>query len=130
MPTEIPIRVLTQEKMSSAQGSLILTVREEITPAVSAPLLERRPVAAKAASVAMARHTAVTAVSRSATQRPNAENSQTRLMLDAPLNVCCSQYGFCGTTAEFCGDGCQSNCVQPKPSPQATNSQRRIVPRR
>ncbi|KAF7183510.1 hypothetical protein CNMCM7691_003789 [Aspergillus felis] len=21
-----------------------------------------------------------------------------------PLNVCCSKYGFCGTTAEFCGD--------------------------
>ncbi|KAH8649259.1 chitinase [Xylariales sp. PMI_506] len=21
-----------------------------------------------------------------------------------PLNVCCSQYGFCGTTSEFCGD--------------------------
>ncbi|KDB22160.1 hypothetical protein H109_05949 [Trichophyton interdigitale MR816] len=25
-----------------------------------------------------------------------------------PLNVCCSQYGFCGSTSEFCGTGCQS----------------------
>ncbi|KAJ5600690.1 hypothetical protein N7450_001757 [Penicillium hetheringtonii] len=27
-----------------------------------------------------------------------------------PLNVCCSQFGFCGTTEEFCGTGCQSGC--------------------
>ncbi|UKZ78670.1 hypothetical protein TrVFT333_006416 [Trichoderma virens FT-333] len=32
-----------------------------------------------------------------------------------PLNVCCSQFGFCGRTTEFCdpGAGCQSNCGQP-----------------
>ncbi|KAJ6484674.1 hypothetical protein C8R45DRAFT_1214705 [Mycena sanguinolenta] len=30
-----------------------------------------------------------------------------------PLNVCCSQYGFCGTTDEFCGTGCASNCNPP-----------------
>ena len=29
----------------------------------------------------------------------------------------CSQYGFCGTTEDFCGDECQSNCVlHPSPS--------------
>ncbi|KAF3196307.1 hypothetical protein TWF106_005016 [Orbilia oligospora] len=27
-----------------------------------------------------------------------------------PLNVCCSQHGFCGTTSDFCDDNCQSNC--------------------
>ncbi|KAH9829398.1 uncharacterized protein C8Q71DRAFT_863325 [Rhodofomes roseus] len=27
-----------------------------------------------------------------------------------PLNVCCSQYGFCGTTSDFCETGCQYNC--------------------
>lgn len=27
-----------------------------------------------------------------------------------PLNACCSQYGFCGLTSEFCGDNCYSNC--------------------
>nr|POE90695.1 killer toxin subunits alpha/beta [Quercus suber] len=27
-----------------------------------------------------------------------------------PLGVCCSQYGFCGTTTDFCGDGCQNGC--------------------
>ncbi|CAK5269218.1 unnamed protein product, partial [Mycena citricolor] len=32
-----------------------------------------------------------------------------------PLNVCCSQFGFCGTTAEFCSAGCQSNCNPPAP---------------
>ncbi|KAI9345127.1 glycoside hydrolase superfamily, partial [Zopfochytrium polystomum] len=26
------------------------------------------------------------------------------------LNTCCSKWGFCGTTADFCGTGCQSNC--------------------
>ena len=30
-----------------------------------------------------------------------------------PLNVCCSQFGFCGTTSDFCGTGCQSGCNQP-----------------
>ncbi|OAA67644.1 symbiotic chitinase [Cordyceps fumosorosea ARSEF 2679] len=33
-----------------------------------------------------------------------------------PLNVCCSQHGFCGTTTDFCNSKCQSNCVEhPKP---------------
>ncbi|RXW23565.1 hypothetical protein EST38_g2319 [Candolleomyces aberdarensis] len=36
-----------------------------------------------------------------------------------PLNVCCSAYGFCGQTEEFCedapnGDPCLSNCGYPK----------------
>ncbi|PIG87825.1 hypothetical protein AARAC_011883 [Aspergillus arachidicola] len=32
-----------------------------------------------------------------------------------PLNVCCSKYGFCGTTDEFCSpeEGCQNNCGYP-----------------
>ncbi|KAL3701426.1 hypothetical protein R1sor_019448 [Riccia sorocarpa] len=25
-------------------------------------------------------------------------------------NLCCSEYGFCGTTSTYCGTGCQSNC--------------------
>ncbi|KAJ5705359.1 hypothetical protein N7536_001048 [Penicillium majusculum] len=30
---------------------------------------------------------------------------------NCPLNVCCSPFGFCGTTEEFCGKGCQGdNC--------------------
>lgn len=39
-----------------------------------------------------------------------------------PLNVCCSEYGFCGFTKDFCekksgkNKGCQSNCDQPRPS--------------
>jgi hypothetical protein len=33
-----------------------------------------------------------------------------------PLNVCCSEFGFCGTTKDFCGDKCQSNCKQPSVS--------------
>ncbi|KAI1104572.1 putative bacteriodes thetaiotaomicron symbiotic chitinase [Jackrogersella minutella] len=28
---------------------------------------------------------------------------------DCPINVCCSKYGFCGMTDEFCGDGCQKS---------------------
>jgi len=32
------------------------------------------------------------------------------------LNACCSEFGFCGTTIDFCKAGCQSNCVsEPKP---------------
>lgn len=27
-----------------------------------------------------------------------------------PNNMCCSQYGYCGTTNEYCGEGCQSQC--------------------
>lgn len=36
-----------------------------------------------------------------------------------PLNVCCSQYGFCGTSDEFCStdNGCQSNCGHPSVPP-------------
>ncbi|KAI1381148.1 family 18 glycosyl hydrolase [Hypoxylon crocopeplum] len=32
------------------------------------------------------------------------------------LNVCCDEYGYCGTTEEFCSTGCQSNCVLNPPS--------------
>lgn len=24
--------------------------------------------------------------------------------------LCCSQYGYCGTSADYCGPGCQSQC--------------------
>jgi peptidoglycan/xylan/chitin deacetylase (PgdA/CDA1 family) len=27
-----------------------------------------------------------------------------------PGGGCCSQYGYCGVTESYCGDGCQSNC--------------------
>ncbi|KAJ9297889.1 CAZyme family GH18 [Paecilomyces variotii] len=36
-----------------------------------------------------------------------------------PLNVCCSKYGFCGTSEDFCGGGCQSNC-EPVPEPSCS----------
>lgn len=40
-----------------------------------------------------------------------------------PLNTCCSQYGFCGTTEDFCTNDCQSSCnlhpLPPGNSPQA-----------
>jgi peptidoglycan/xylan/chitin deacetylase (PgdA/CDA1 family) len=26
--------------------------------------------------------------------------------------ACCSEYGYCGATSEFCGAGCQSNCAK------------------
>lgn len=30
-----------------------------------------------------------------------------------PSSLCCSQYGYCGNTADYCsiGSGCQSNCI-------------------
>ncbi|KAM0704603.1 hypothetical protein Q7P35_008837 [Cladosporium inversicolor] len=38
-----------------------------------------------------------------------------------PLNVCCSEFGNCGTTIDFCGEGCQNNCDLPQPSTCVTN---------
>ncbi|KAK2461060.1 hypothetical protein APHAL10511_006907 [Amanita phalloides] len=47
-----------------------------------------------------------------------------------PLNVCCSQFGFCGITEKFCASGCQSNCSPPPQvscgDNQATATHRRI----
>ncbi|KAK0560437.1 hypothetical protein OC861_006279 [Tilletia horrida] len=34
---------------------------------------------------------------------------------NCPLGVCCSKYGFCGTTDEFCLVGCQNGCGEPEP---------------
>ncbi|RKP36931.1 hypothetical protein BJ085DRAFT_37345 [Dimargaris cristalligena] len=34
-------------------------------------------------------------------------------------NLCCSQYGYCGSTAEFCGAGCQNGPCEGKPSTTA-----------
>ncbi|KAI2629291.1 putative class V chitinase [Hypomontagnella submonticulosa] len=42
-----------------------------------------------------------------------------------PLNVCCSQYGFCGSIDLFCGNGCQEgfgSCGPPKTPSCAGNS--------
>ncbi|PYH81904.1 chitinase [Aspergillus uvarum CBS 121591] len=39
-----------------------------------------------------------------------------------PLNVCCSQYGFCGTTSEFCGSATVSS-----PSCSGTSSDARTM---
>ena len=44
-----------------------------------------------------------------------------------PLNVCCSQFGFCGTTPDFCGSGCQSGCNQPSSGASGSDVQTRIV---
>ncbi|RWW30623.1 hypothetical protein GW17_00004803 [Ensete ventricosum] len=30
-----------------------------------------------------------------------------------PDGQCCSQYGYCGTTSDYCGSGCQSQCPNP-----------------
>ncbi|OEL16989.1 Agglutinin isolectin 2 [Dichanthelium oligosanthes] len=30
-----------------------------------------------------------------------------------PKNLCCSQYGYCGIGADYCGVGCQSQCSPP-----------------
>ncbi|XP_026416822.1 endochitinase [Papaver somniferum] len=36
--------------------------------------------------------------------------------------LCCSQYGYCGSTSAYCGAGCQSQCtiVSPPPPPPST----------
>lgn len=39
-----------------------------------------------------------------------------------PLNTCCSQYGFCGSTSGFCTKSCQSNCVLNPPVPAGGSS--------
>ncbi|KAL6229317.1 hypothetical protein BDW75DRAFT_245845 [Aspergillus navahoensis] len=45
-----------------------------------------------------------------------------------PLNICCSEFGFCGTTEEFCSGGCQSNCNDPeRPSPGESGDVRNHV---
>ncbi|CAL9174530.1 unnamed protein product, partial [Musa hybrid cultivar] len=34
-----------------------------------------------------------------------------------PGGLCCSQYGWCGNTDPYCGQGCQSQCAGSTPSP-------------
>ena len=44
-----------------------------------------------------------------------------------PLNVCCSEFGFCGMTDDFCGKGCQSDCDQPGSGGSGGDVQSRII---
>ncbi|KAJ0803247.1 putative chitinase [Helianthus annuus] len=38
-------------------------------------------------------------------------------------NMCCSQWGYCGTTSAYCGKGCQSGpCTKPAPTPPSNNA--------
>ncbi|KAM1261492.1 hypothetical protein TB2_026378 [Malus domestica] len=40
-----------------------------------------------------------------------------------PNGLCCSQYGWCGTTSDYCATGCQSQCGStPNPTPTPTPS--------
>ncbi|KAJ7792533.1 hypothetical protein B0H14DRAFT_165027 [Mycena olivaceomarginata] len=48
---------------------------------------------------------------------------------NCPLNVCCSKFGFCGTTTDFCGDGCQSGCDD-VPIPSCGTNQESALTRR
>ncbi|KAF5444065.1 hypothetical protein F2P56_036569 [Juglans regia] len=34
-----------------------------------------------------------------------------------PNGLCCSEWGWCGNTADYCGPGCQSQCPSPPPPP-------------
>nr|AMM76171.1 endochitinase [Drosera rotundifolia] len=34
-----------------------------------------------------------------------------------PNGLCCSKYGYCGTTSAYCGPGCQSQCGGSSPPP-------------
>lgn len=44
-----------------------------------------------------------------------------------PLNVCCSEYGFCGMTSDFCDDTCQSDCDQPGSGGSGGDVQSRVI---
>ncbi|KAI1525284.1 Glycosyl hydrolase family 18 protein, partial [Pyrenophora tritici-repentis] len=50
-----------------------------------------------------------------------------------PLNVCCSAFGFCGMTDEFCQKGtkeepgCQSNCEQPGSGSSGGDVQKKVI---
>ena len=44
-----------------------------------------------------------------------------------PLNVCCSEFGSCGVTREFCGEHCQSKCTQPLSGSSSGDVQSRVV---
>lgn len=52
---------------------------------------------------------------------------------ECPLNVCCSQFGFCGMADDFCKvtyneeTSCQSNCDQPNSGASGGNVQKRII---
>ncbi|CAF2127308.1 endochitinase CH25 [Brassica rapa] len=37
-----------------------------------------------------------------------------------PNGLCCSEYGWCGTTEAYCGRGCQSQCTPTPPTPTPT----------
>jgi chitinase len=38
-------------------------------------------------------------------------------------DLCCSQYGYCGSTPAYCGTGCQSQCTStPSPPPPPAGS--------
>ena len=34
-----------------------------------------------------------------------------------PNGLCCSQFGWCGTTSEYCKNNCQSQCSSSSPTP-------------
>ncbi|KAF0922978.1 hypothetical protein E2562_002188 [Oryza meyeriana var. granulata] len=46
-----------------------------------------------------------------------------------PNCLCCSRWGWCGSTSDFCGGGCQSQCSGCAPPPSGPSDVGSIVPR-
>ncbi|CAM6096403.1 unnamed protein product [Calypogeia fissa] len=42
--------------------------------------------------------------------------------VSCPNNLCCSQWGYCGTTQDYCGDGCQNGPCSSSDSPHSSNN--------
>ncbi|KAF7354409.1 hypothetical protein MVEN_01129900 [Mycena venus] len=103
--------------------SALLTPPALLLPAIFCPLESAQRIShVRTGHVAMAKpasaDSAVTFAVRvcaraTAMPRRSAGKDAPPVNVTCPLNVCCSEFGFCGTTTEFCGNGCQSNCGDP-----------------
>ena len=93
-------------------AALLLPARKDVAASMATVVTDRTLVAQETAPVRAMSNPSVILVA-------GGRRIQMRL---CPLNVCCSPYGFCGTTTEFCG-----NVTFPEPSCSGTSASKRTI---
>jgi hypothetical protein len=55
------------------------------------------------------------------------EQNECGLFTECPLRACCSKFGYCGWTDEFCVEECQSNCETPSEPPGQCSQDTKMI---
>ncbi|KAI9175254.1 hypothetical protein H9P43_006615 [Blastocladiella emersonii ATCC 22665] len=109
---------LTIHKVSIATGTATATATSTATSTTTKATTTTTTTSTSTSTSTTVKPTTTTTTSSTTTTAPPASTFCITEATDGtcggkkvcPGGQCCSQYGWCGTTSEYCGTGCQSQC--------------------